>query len=362
MSTGRPRRALSTGGFLPDLCTPSATLPLVLVAALVALALAVARSRPEAFWSELGRMSLLCEFLTLASAAVLCLLRRALAPRGVALASALALAALVLVAWGVAEGAWALLRRAGEPLPVGTAGHAMWVGRVVVVAAIVDGLVLRYLYVSAEWRENVRREAASRLTALTARIRPHFLFNALNTAAALVADRPAAAERTLEDLAELFRASLAERGATVPLDEEVMIARRYLAIEQLRLGDRLRVDWDLALAARRGRVPPLLLQTLVENAVTHGIEPARDGGTIRVSARRDGSALRLEVQNPATGVVPREGGHGIGLAGAQARLGLAYRGAGLLESRHENGRFVVTVRCPWQIDSEPVDDADTDRG
>jgi len=356
------RAAPQTGGFLPDLCTPSATLPLVLVAALVALALTVARSRPDAFWSELGRMALLCEFLMLASAAVLCALRRVLARRGVAFASALALTALILVAWAVAEGAFALLRMADEPLPAGAAGHALWVGRIVVVAAVVDALVLRYLYVSAEWRENVRREAASRLAALTARIRPHFLFNALNTAASLVADRPAAAERTLENLAELFRATLEERGTTVPLDEEVAIARRYLAIESQRLGDRLAVDWDVAADAGPGRVPPLLLQTLVENAVTHGIEPARDGGTIRVSARRDGGRLVVVVDNPAGEGNAGEDRHGIGLAGAEARLGLAYRGAALLESGLERGRFVVRVRCPWITQPDAVDDADTDRG
>lgn len=359
MNAAHVRSGPEVAGFLPDLCTPAVTLPLVLLAALVALALAVARGQTGAFWGDLGRLALFCEFLMLASAAVLCLLRRPIGRLGTAAAATCALAALVLTAWAVAEGAWFLLRAFGEPLPSGMAGHALWVGRVVVVATVVDALVLRYLYVSAEWRENVRREAESRLDALTARIRPHFLFNTLNTAAALVADRPAAAERTLEDLAELFRASLRERGATVPLAEEVAIARRYLDIESLRLGERLRVEWELAPETEAAQIPPLLLQTLVENAVTHGIEPSALGGVVRVSAHRDRNRLHLSVDNPLAGAPPearrgkrRGSRHGIGLAGVRARLALAYAGESELAAGPERGRFVVRVRCPWSAAAE----------
>lgn len=363
------RRADSdAAGFLPDLCTPSATLPLVLLAALVALALAVARGNSGGFWGDLGRLALFCEFLMLASATVLCVLRRPIGRLRTAAAASLALVALAMTAWAVAEGAWFLLAEFDQPLPEGTVGHALWVGRIVVVATVVDVFVLRYLYVSAEWRENVQRQAESRLDALTARIRPHFLFNTLNTAAALVADQPAAAERTLEDLAELFRASLRERGVSVALAEEVAIARRYLDIESLRLGPRLRVEWDVAPETEKTRVPPLLLQTLVENSVTHGIEPRPDGGVIRVRARREKDCLTLMVDNPLAGAMPearrgkrRGSRHGIGLAGVGARLALAYAGAGVLSAGPERDRFVVRVRCPWSVDSKESPDADTRR-
>lgn len=364
----RPGATRDVAGFLPDLCTPTATFPLVLLAALIALALTVARSPSEMFWGDLGRLALFCEFLMLASAAVLCLLRRPLGRFGVAAASTLALVALVLTAWAVAEGAWFLLSAFGEPLPEGAVGHVLWIGRVVVVAAVVDTLVLRYLYVSAEWRENVRREAGNRLEALTARIRPHFLFNTLNTAAALVADQPVAAERTLEDLAELFRASLRERGATVPFAEEVEIVHRYLAIESLRLGERLRVEWDVAPEAEAARIPPMVLQTLVENAVTHGIESRAEGGVIRVRAQRDNGRLVLVVDNPLVAAVPatrrdnrRRSRHGIGLAGVRARLALAYSGEAALAAGPEDGRFVVRVDCPWSADPAGAEDADPRR-
>lgn len=333
--------------FLPDLCSPAATLPLVLLAALVAIALAVARARPMGFWADLGRLALLCEFLTLASAAALCGLRRVLGGRGRALAVALALLVLIAIAWGVAEAAYFLLAAYGEVLPSGAGGRLLWVGRIVVVTVIVDALVLRYLYVSAEWRENVRREATSRLDALTARIRPHFLFNTLNTAAALVAERPGEAERTLEDLAELFRANLAERAARVPLAEELENLRRYLAIESRRLGDRLRIAWEIEPGAETARVPPLLLQPLVENAVTHGIEPSAEGGEILVAARRADGRLELRVGNPLPATEP-DAGHGIGLAGVRARLALAFGDEGELKITRQAGRHTVFLRCPLQ--------------
>ncbi len=333
--------------FLPDLCSPTATLPLVLLAVLVAIALAAARAGPTEFWADLGRLALLCEFLTLASAAALCGLRRVLGGRGKALVVTLALIVLFAIAWGVAEAAYFLLAAYGEAVPTGAGGRLLWVGRIVVVTVIVDALVLRYLYASAEWRENVRREAASRLDALTARIRPHFLFNTLNTAAALVAEKPEAAEQTLEDLAELFRANLAERTPRVALAEELALVRRYLAIEARRLGDRLRVEWHIEAAAEGASVPPLLLQPLVENAVTHGIEPSAAGGEVVIAARRVDGKLELRVENPLS-TAEADSGYGIGLAGVRARLALAFGADGELAINRDAGRHIVRLRCPWQ--------------
>jgi len=343
---------------LPELCTPPVTLALILVAALVALALAVASAEPGVFWDTLGRLALLCEFLVLASAASVCLLRHPLAGTATVVAMGVLFTVLVLMAWGVAEGAWFLIAAYGEPQASGTGGQAVWVGRIVLVAAIIDALLLRYFYVTAAWRENVRREAASRLEALTARVRPHFLFNSLNTAAALVHDQPGAAEHTLENLAELFRASLGTRRARVPVAEEIEITERYLAIETLRLGPRLHVDWDVAEEARTALLPPLLLQTLVENAVTHGVEPRAEGGTLRIVLRRDGDRLFLAVTNPLNAGTS-EGRHGIGLAGVRARLQIAFGAEAELGTTESEDRFEVKVSCPW-VESG-ASDADTDR-
>ncbi|MDN5864505.1 MAG: histidine kinase [Gammaproteobacteria bacterium] len=346
----RPQRT----ELLPDLCSTAATLPLVLIAALVAVVLALARSHPAGFWADLGRLALLCEFLTLTSAAALCILRRILPPVHPVLVLALAFAILIAIAWGIAEAAWFLLFSFGEILRAGSGERLLWVGRIVIVAVIVDGLILRYLYVTAEWRERVRREAASRLEALTARIRPHFLFNTLNTAAALAADKPEETERTLEDLSELFRANLAERGPCVRLGEELELVRRYLAIEKRRLGERLQVDWHTTPELDEALLPPLVLQPLLENAVTHGIEPAAGGGKIKVEAGREGKCLLLRVTNSVRDTAGT-GGHGIGLAGIRARLALAFGDAAALIVQDATDRYVAEIRCPWQTD--PDDDS-----
>lgn len=358
MKNEQPKLARETVEVLPDLCSAAATLPLVLLAVLVAAALAVARSWLAGFWPDFGRLALLAEFLTLASAGGLCMLRHALAGRGRAVTVACAFLLLTAIAWGIGEAAYFLLAAFGQPLPPGAPGRSLWVLRIVIVALIADALVLRYLYVSAEWRERVRREAASRLEALTARIRPHFLFNTLNTAAALVAERPEAAERTLEDLSELFRANLSERAPRVALAEELALVRRYLAIESRRLGERLRVEWCIAADADKVRVPPLLLQPLVENAVTHGIEPSAAGGEIVVAARRAKRKLELYVTNPIPDAATNPG-HGIGLPGVRARLATAYGNEGRLVLKREDGRFLAEITCPWQ--TETNDDAHPDR-
>jgi two-component system sensor histidine kinase AlgZ len=332
---------------LPDLCSATATLPLILIAALVALALAIARTDLVDFWADLGRLALLCEFLTLTSAAALCLLRRILPDSDRRLVLVLAFMILIVIDWGIAEAAWYLLAAFDRQLPYDATGHLLWVFRIAVVALIVDALVLRYLYVTAEWRARVRREAASKLEALTARIRPHFLFNTLNTAAALAADKPEETERTLEDLSELFRANLAERGPRVRLAEEIELVRRYLAIEKRRLGERLQIDWRTSESADVALVPTLLLQPLVENAVTHGVEPATAGGTVTIEVRRAEQRLDITVTNPL-GETIHEGGHGIGLAGVRARLALAFGDAGELKTTREADRFVARIGCPWQ--------------
>ena len=168
--------------------------------------------------------------------------------------------------------------------------------------------------------------ASARLAELQSRIRPHFLFNALNTALALVRVDPARAESVLEDLAELFRVALAEVGASVTLEAEIDVARRYLAIEAVRFGPRLVVQWDIDLRVHGARVPPLVLQPLVENAVRHGIEPAPRGGQVRVHAVRRRGQVVVTVSNtlPGTDEAASNPGHGMALHNIRERLRLLH--------------------------------------
>jgi len=196
-------------------------------------------------------------------------------------------------------------------------------------ASAATGAVLSALLVSALiWRARAHAPAAveARLKQLQSRIRPHFLFNTLNSAIALVRKEPAKAETLLEDLSELFRYALLELGETATLGEEIELARRYLDIEQVRFGERMRVQWEVDERANQALVPPLLLQPLVENAVKHGVEPSSTGGKLRFSSERRGTRVRLVITNtlPEEGAHHKTDGHGIALANVRDRLYLLH--------------------------------------
>lgn len=167
-------------------------------------------------------------------------------------------------------------------------------------------------------------QSSARLAELQSRIRPHFLFNALNTALALVRVDPARAEAVLEDLAELFRVALAEAGASVSLAEEIELARRYLAIEQVRFGERLVVRWQVDPRCAAARVPPLMLQPLVENAVRHGIETLTSGGWVKVDAQHKRGQIIVEVSNRVGDEAAASPGHGMALHNLRERLRLLH--------------------------------------
>jgi two-component system sensor histidine kinase AlgZ len=186
----------------------------------------------------------------------------------------------------------------------------------------------------------------ARLTELQSRIRPHFLFNTLNSAIALVRADPPKAEEVLEDLAELFRSALTETGQQVTLGEEIELARRYLAIEQVRFGPRLKVHWDLDPAAAPALVPPLLLQPLVENAVKHGVEPSTEPGTVRVRTRIKNHQAVIHVTNGVPPGPPRPG-HGIALRNVRERLRLLHDVAAQFDAGFsEPGVYRVRIVLP----------------
>ena len=186
---------------------------------------------------------------------------------------------------------------------------------------------------------------AARLSELQARIRPHFLFNTLNSAIALVRAEPAKAEAVLEDLSDLIRHALTEQGEAVTLAEEIELARRYLAIEQVRFGERLQVSWALDPAADGARLPPLMLQPLVENAVRHGVEPSAEGAQIRISSERRGERVVLKVSNTVPAGQGAQG-HGLALDNVRARLALLHDVQAGFQSVLREGVFQVRIEVP----------------
>ncbi len=333
--------------YLPDFCSPRAVLLVVLIAEVVALILTLAGVRPgEAFLLTLSTNSLFVLWVSLTSAALLCRIRGRLEGMDVALALSLCFVLLQLITLAISEAAWWLDRFYGNAF-LRSAAHSDFLLRNLAISALVSAMALRYFYVAGEWRRNVMLEARARIRALQARIRPHFLFNSMNTIASLIRSNPNRAEEAVEDLSDLFRATLAEAQHLIPLKQELEVARIYQRMEQLRLGDRLSVKWDVAELPMRAEIPGLIVQPLLENAIYHGIEPLPAGGTVTVEGRCTDGRVSLRISNPrpSDGGRRREGNR-LALDNIRQRLDLAYGRRAGVDVEEMPGSYSVTLRFP----------------
>ena len=215
------------------------------------------------------------------------------------------------------------------------------------------GFVAAMVVVGLQWRAQGRTPAATtaRLAELQARIRPHFLFNALNSAISLVQDHPHKAESMLEDLSDLFRHALTEQREASTLAEEVQLAQRYLSIEQVRFDDRMEVQWNLDSRTDAATVPPLFLQPLVENAVKHGVEPSHGNGRIRITTRRRGNRVHVQIINtmprPFAAPLPeRRPGTGTAISNVKKRLRLLYDLECDFQATAKDGIYTVHISFP----------------
>lgn len=208
--------------------------------------------------------------------------------------------------------------------------HLAAMGRGLILVALSVASLLAYF----EWRAEGFSPALveARLSALDSRIRPHFLFNTLNAVLSLVRSQPRRAEEALEALSDLYRAALKDGHALVPAPEEMALGRQYLDLEQLRLGERLNIDWPAETLPAGLLMPPLMLQPLLENAVYHGIEPLPGGGTVRLAWHCDGDLCRIEISNPAPPAGRQATGCQMAVHNIRERLALYYD----LEARLEN--------------------------
>ncbi len=215
------------------------------------------------------------------------------------------------------------------------------------VAAILIGLALRYFYLHYESELRLQVQAQARLQALQARIRPHFLFNSMNTIASLTHAQPDLAEQAIENLSDLFRASLAAE-SSISLQQELELTRSYIGLEALRLGDRLEVIWKLPSSEPALNLPALTLQPLVENAIYHGVEPLSNGGTIEIDIHESGSDIEILISNPVIPVqqAGRRQGNRMALENIQERLALAFDGAAAMELSETETRYTVRLIIP----------------
>jgi two-component system sensor histidine kinase AlgZ len=217
----------------------------------------------------------------------------------------------------VDDGGWQRLLRAG------------------LLGGLVAGAMLFYFAMRAKSFSPALTEA--RLQALTARIRPHFLFNSLNAVLSLIRSEPRRAETALEELAELFRALMRDHRELLPLADEISLCRQYLDLEKLRIGDRLHVEWEIVDVPADLKVPPLMLQPLLENAVYHGIEPSGEDGALRIRFARSGDELHIDLANPCRAGSEHPNGNHMALANIRERLALHYD----LEARLDAGEVTL---------------------
>lgn len=347
-STTRAARAqTSAPNWLPQFCSAPTLFAVMVVAELVALVIVFAPGPQVQSWlPRLGVVSVYVQWLALLNAVVLCSLRRPLQRFDVRTGFVVAWVVSVLVT----ALASAVICQMDQALRLGLSVPPEGSGRFVLANAAISALIaaalLRYLFVLEQWRERVQAASKAQVDALQARIRPHFLFNSMNTIASLIRTRPAEAERTVEDLADLFRAALGADGAHGTLGEELDLIERYLHIERLRLGERLHLDIDIAADVPRDlAVPRLLLQPLVENAVYHGIQPLADGGTVRVRVRRVPAGVEIVIANPRA-VEPSPARNGVALTNVRARIAYHFGTRGALHVQPGPHTYTVAVHLP----------------
>jgi two-component system sensor histidine kinase AlgZ len=340
-------------GYLPDFAAASTVTALVIISQLVALALTIAGSAAgQSFFLALASKALVMLWMTLSSACVLTAARPVLGRQSTAVATCFSIGLILATIALLSEGTYRIGDYYAQSRLLDTTSffpalRLEFLARNLALGALITAGLLRYFYVTHQWRRNVEREAAARISALQARIRPHFLFNSMNTIAALTRTDPAAAESAVEDLADLFRASLSNPSAAISLEEELEVTRVYQRMEQQRLGARLKVAWDIDGIPLQTLVPGLTIQPLLENAIYHGIEPRPEGGTVTVSGSHTDDMVTITVSNPLpTAAAQRSGGQRIALDNIRERLELAYGSRARMEIDNATDVFRVLIGFP----------------
>lgn len=290
-------------------------------------------------------VSFMVQWVSLSSAAVLCILRKRLLLKSAYMNVAVSYAAVLLVT-----------------LLVATCGQVLLFDRTLarvdgwqileslLVSAIFAGIALRYFYLQWQLESQRQAELHSRIQALQSRIRPHFLFNSMNSIASLIEVDPETAERVVEDLSELFRASLAEPNL-IPLKRELELAYRYLKIEQLRMGDRLQLDWRVPDLPEQATIPSMLLQPLLENAIYHGVQPSIEGGCVHLAVAVNDDAVSIVIRNPLQEGGTSKPGNGMALDNIRHRLGAYYGVEGTLQLGRYGGEYVVRLNLPLAVET-----------
>jgi len=345
----------STGGFLPDFCNIRTLFMVVLIAELLAIMLTLGQMMPyQDLIFSLALKSLFIQWIALTSAGLLCLLKRVTRRLSDKHTIIIAYCLILLVAFIITELAWLFIYVLPLNIDYISPSHARLLVQSLGITAIIATIILRYLYVQHQWRRNIETAAHSRFQALQSRIRPHFLFNCMNTIAGLMRRQPEAAERAIEDLADLFRACLTDPARLSPLKDELHLCRQYLNVEAYRLADRLNIDWRIDQLADDALLPALTIQPLLENAIHHGIELIESGGTISIHGKREKRSITIKISNPLAGdyVPDAVAGHQVAQENIRQRLHAVYGDDGKLITEIDQDQYSVTLCFPYRINED----------
>ena len=341
--------------FLPDFCGIRMVFVVVIVAELAAIVIAMAPLDVTFTerWERLGLISFFVQWCAVASCALLCVLRRHLCDLPSWKAGLYSYLLILLVVVLVSEGAYWLIHYPARD----TVWHSQFLARNLFIGVLIGGPLLRYFYGQHQWRRQVQAESESRLQALQSRIRPHFLFNSMNTIISLIRNRPEQAEQMTENLADLFRASLSDARQRITLAEELELCRRYLQIEKLRLGERLDVHWEIEQLPDDAQLPALLIQPLIENAIYHGIEPRTDGGTIEITGTLENQQISIRIGNPLPDGNRRavRPGNKLAQQNIRDRMAAGFEGPTELSLDESDHHYTVSLSFPyepWHEDSD----------
>jgi len=353
--------------FLPDFCDMGTVLTVVVVGALLAFILVLSPVVSTShWWRDLALNSLFIQWVALSSAGLLCTGRRWFSALGNIGAGIAAYVLILLVSLLCSEAAYWLVARpvmdvehfiaqAGNsdfipsPVPMGTMWHLEFLAKNLAITAIVAAVALRYFYVQHQWRSRVQSEAKARIQALQSRIRPHFLFNSMNTIASLTRTSPELAEQVTEDLADLFRASLGDASVPVTLEREIEVCRQYLRIEEQRLGARVSTGFDVDDLPADAILPGLTLQPLAENAIYHGIEPAELGGFVVIHGAGNDERIVIRITNslPNSDARSIRRSNQMAQDNVEQRLRAFFGADASLQVSSEEGEYTVELRFPY---------------
>jgi len=330
---------------IPDLCAPAPVLIMILLVELLVMVHILAAGPLARFdWSQFAGSSVFALWIVLTIALMLCQTRFYLGRLELRAATTLILTAVAFNTLLSSLAVQTLL----EPVR-GVNDGAQWVARNVVIATVLAAITLRYFYLQQQLRLREQLELTARLDSLRARIRPHFFFNTLNTIASLIETRPEVAEEAVEDLAELFRASLKEGTESTSVNDEIHLTRLYLGIEKLRLQDRLSVEWCVDSSCLEREMPSLVLQPLVENAIQHGVAEILDGGVVTITISSNETGLHVSVKNPLSGAVLPSQGNNLALLNIEQRLNATYGTAAQLILSPSPREFKVELILPDRV-------------